>query len=68
MRRIIVLCVFCLMAMGCETEPLTFGFKPPAQHLSVGMTGVSCSWPVLIGLGAAVWLVAKLTSRKGKDA
>ena len=65
--RIIVMCLFVLMAMGCETEGLTFGFKDAPQHFTASMTGVSLSWPAMIGAGVVIWLVAKVTSRNRKD-
>ena len=66
MRRLLFLCLFCLMAMGCETEGLAFGFKAPTQHISATMTGVSLSWPAMIAAGVVVWLVARITGRKNR--
>ena len=65
--RIVILCLFCLMAMGCETEGLSFGFRDAPQHFTASMTGVGLSWPAMIGVGVVIWAIAKFTSRKRKD-
>jgi len=61
----VLLC--CLFAGACETEPFQLGFKDPASHITMSMTGVGLSWPV-VGVGIVLtYLVGRLGRKRRED-
>ena len=57
MKRIWILAFLAFLAMGCGGCSLEINsLVSVPQHFGVTMTGVTLSWPVLLGLTGGLWL------------
>jgi len=58
MRKLTLCATLLLILPGCTAE-----FNWPAnlpQHLSFTWTGVTISWPVILGIVLAIWLIREV--------
>ena len=49
------MCLFCLMAMGCEHSGLFFGLAEKPKDFHLELTGLSI--PLVIGIVLAAWFI-----------